>query len=65
MRTLKVLVLERGGYLKALVPDRAEGGARQEAIYGRDMRELLGRLKERRISEPIQFPKRTGKTWKT
>lgn len=39
-----------GGYLKAIVPDH------QETIFGRDERELLGRLKFRGISQPLPFP---------
>ena len=57
--TLKILVVRLGGgYLKAVFPDRAEGGAKQEAIYGRDEWELAGRLKFRGIPGQIPLPGR-------
>jgi hypothetical protein len=54
MRAINILVVKMGGgYLKAILPDR------REIVFGRDEKELAGRLKLRGISEPISVVKRT------
>jgi hypothetical protein len=53
MPALRIQVVRMGGgYLKALLPDR------EQTIYGRDEKELLGKLKRLRISDPISFTPR-------
>jgi hypothetical protein len=51
MNLLRIVVVKiSGGSFKAILPDG------QETIIGRDEKELLGRLKRRGISDPIEFP---------
>ena len=48
MGSLRVVVVKMGGgWLKALLPHR------EETVFGRDERELSGRLKSIGIREPI------------
>jgi hypothetical protein len=55
MASLKILVVKMGGgYLKAILP-----GRQQEIVFGRDEKELAGRLTLRGISEPNSVVERT------
>lgn len=55
MRTSRILVVRMGGYLKAIFPDR-QAPDRHESIFGRDERELIGRMRFRGILEPLPYP---------
>jgi len=53
MDVIRIRVVKMGGgYLQAISPDR------QETIFGRDERDLAGRLTFRGISESLSVPGR-------
>jgi hypothetical protein len=53
MDIIRIRVVKMGGgYLKALLPDR------QETVFGRDYRELDGRLKRLQFREKITLVER-------
>jgi hypothetical protein len=57
MPELRIRIVSMGGgYLKAILPDR------HETVFGRDEREILGKLKLIGIREPISIQGRKRAT---
>jgi hypothetical protein len=54
---LRILVVKRGGYLKAILPDR------EETIFGRDEGELIGRLNRAHIPWSVLILQWSGAIW--
>lgn len=57
MSGFRILVVKRGGYLKAILPDT------QDTIFGRDEGELIGRLNRAHVPLSALILQWSGAIW--